>query len=511
MPLVTINEQNLIDIGDAIRDRIGIFSEVNGHFDHVVSRTKNTTGFDSWNGYADPDDDNVDKYLHYTVPNAVKIVVKISYQFDSPSDSSYIYLMSGIVESYTGGKRCNDKVWTTKTFEFDNTDSVTMRCAIDQKGNSLGFYAEIRGYDENGNIISYDTTTEVRNQYKPREMAMAINNISSVPLEAFAISGSCENRFVNNHWNWFIERFGDKITTKNIYPATRMFAESSTLTDIPFDINFHELLTPDCNDMFYNCKKLTHIGKISNMRPSDMKQMFSTCQMLRNLPEFENLNLTKIQADTSAYAGKIFYQCRSLRSIPESLLKEIYGIQKSTTYSHLNGMFISCEALDEIIGLSPRTGVLTSNAFGSGSNNTFYCCSRIKDLIFDKDTNGAPYEVSWSNQVIDLTQYVGYLMVDTLSTYNSGITADKQVTDDATYQALKNDPDWYTTDVAYSRYNHDSAVRTIGSLPKTTPGQGNTIKFKGASGSATDGGAISNLTEEEIAVATAKGWTVTIV
>ena len=100
--------------------------------------------------------------------------------------------------------------------------------------------------------------------------------------------------------------------------------------------------------------------------------------------------------------------------------------------------------------------------------------------------------------------------------YNSGITADKEVTDDATYQALKNDPDWFTCDIKYSRYNHDSAVRTINSLPDTsaylaTAGGTNTIKFKGAAGSATDGGAINTLTSEEIAVATAKGWTVTFV
>ena len=38
-----------------------------------------------------------------------------------------------------------------------------------------------------------------------------------------------------------------------------------------------------------------------------------------------------------------------------------------------------------------------------------------------------------------------------------------------------------------------------------------TIKFRGEAGSATDGGAINTLTEEEIAVATAKGWTVTLV
>jgi hypothetical protein len=100
--------------------------------------------------------------------------------------------------------------------------------------------------------------------------------------------------------------------------------------------------------------------------------------------------------------------------------------------------------------------------------------------------------------------------------YNSGITADKEVKDDATYQALKNDPDWFATKIEYSRYNHDSAVNTINSLPDTSAylaanGGTNTIKFQGASGSLTDGGAINTLTEEEIAVAAAKGWTVTFV
>ena len=88
------------------------------------------------------------------------------------------------------------------------------------------------------------------------------------------------------------------------------------------------------------------------------------------------------------------------------------------------------------------------------------------------------------------------------------------MTDDTTYQTLKNDPDWFTTDINYSRYNHDSAVSTINSLPDTSAylasaGGTNTIKFKGESGKLTDGGAINTLTEEEIAVATAKGWTVT--
>lgn len=93
---------------------------------------------------------------------------------------------------------------------------------------------------------------------------------------------------------------------------------------------------------------------------------------------------------------------------------------------------------------------------------------------------------------------------------------DKEVIDDTTYAALKNDPDWFTCNVAYSRYNHDSAVATINSLPDTSAylaanGGTNTIKFKGAAGEKTDGGAINTLTAEEIAVAAAKGWTVTLV
>ena len=137
---------------------------------------------------------------------------------------------------------------------------------------------------------------------------------------------------------------------------------------------------------------------------------------------------------------------------------------------------------------------------------------RLKDVIFATQDDGTPYSVNWKSAIIDLTS-VGYAPSYYASyvttSYNSGITSDKQVTDDASYQALKNDPDWFTTDMAYSRYNHDSAVNTINSLPITT-NTGCTIKFTGALGSATDGGAINTLTEEEIAVAAAKGWTVTL-
>jgi len=48
-------------------------------------------------------------------------------------------------------------------------------------------------------------------------------------------------------------------------------------------------------------------------------------------------------------------------------------------------------------------------------------------------------------------------------------------------------------------------------LPDTSAYGTNTIKFRGAAGALTDGGAINTMTAEEIAVATAKGWTVSFV
>ena len=208
----------------------------------------------------------------------------------------------------------------------------------------------------------------------------------------------------------------------------------------------------------------------------------------------------------------MFNNCYSLRSVPINLIKSgNHYINYKSSYFY-NG-FSSCYALDELINLPiPYTkATWTSNAF----SNTFNNCHRLKNMTFALN-NGQPYVMKCKSQAINLVNYTGYAKSNECTQYNSGITADKEVTDDTSYQLLKNDPDWWTMDVNYSRYNHDSAVTTINSLPDTsaylaTAGGTNTIKFKGQAGASTDGGAINTLTEEEIAVAAAKGWTVTLV
>ena len=354
------------------------------------------------------------------------------------------------------------------------------------------------------------------------EMPTAISNISSgggdIPEEAFNITGSCQYKFAYGGWDWFINNYGNRITTSSIINSSYMFTNSN-VTSIPFDINLNIGNSVDLSYIFNYCVNLETppyiIGKIS--RCSDM---FSDCRRLNYIPEDW---ATKI--DWSEYNdGKlnplyfVFNDCYSLRKIPQNLIDSIVITNPgniSEAYYPYRNQYSYCFVLEELKNIP-----VVYNSSGN-NNNLFFSivgsCSRLKSLTFKKNNDGTPIVAKWKNQTIDMNGYIGYSSSSSnITNYNSGLTTATQITDDASYQSLKNNPDNWTTLIQYSRYNHDSAVETINSLPDTseylaTAGGTNTIKFKGDSGSATDGGAINTLTEAEIAVATAKGWTVSIV
>ena len=337
-----------------------------------------------------------------------------------------------------------------------------------------------------------------------------------LPEKAFLITGDCRYRFANSGWDWFIENYGNRVTTSNIFGINDMFSYSSA-EEIPFDINLNGTAM-SMDNMFEHCSKLKVLPKI-NGKIKSARRLFFECNLLRHIPEdfFKNIDCSAMTTGSTYSNGNlsnIFNQCYSLRAIPVNFLKNNHP-GCDTYNSYFSGGFSYCFSLDELRDLPLHfTSTWTNNAFSA----TFVKCQRIKSLTFEMP-DGQPAVMNWKNQTIDLSQRIGYADSDGkiyILHRNSGITADKEVTDDATYQALKNNPDWFTCDVAYSRYNHDSAVETINSLPDTSAylaanGGTNTISFRGAAGSATDGGAINTLTEAEIAVAAAKGWTVSLI
>ena len=330
-----------------------------------------------------------------------------------------------------------------------------------------------------------------------------------IQVEPIVLTGGQDYGCAGSIASAYIDLYGDTITTENITNASFMFFRS-TLRTIPFDIKGSTSTKVKFNNMFYQCNNLEVLPKISGLI-YDMKCLFQDCYYLKNIPDdyFDNLDFSQVKNSSNAYACEadhLFYYCKSLRKIPLNFLNNMNPIVH-TGGSYFYFGFYYCICLDELVGLPiPYTAAWSGNAFRS----TFDYCYRLKRLTFATQEDGSPKIVNWKNQIIDLSKQFGYGLNSTTAEIY-GISKDKEMKNADTYEALKDDPDSFAYNHSYSRYNHDSAVETINSLPDASASGTNTIRFKGEAGSATDGGAINTMTEEEIAVAAAKGWTVTFV
>jgi hypothetical protein len=516
-----IKETTLTALGDAVRDKVGqtkVILKTSDNVPFFFDRPNN--GSSAW-GAGDK---------QWNIANVKSIKIKVNLVKHTGDYRVTVWWKNNVGNIQDFNNPADGAEFTINN-KFDGwvKISITAESYCKYAEGSVDVYF----YDADGNPTG--EPIEVKNTMTVEQMTNAITAIPSQsaieeaieeykannpvpPDSAFTIKGDCAKRFANRGWDWFMNLYGDKITTENISSMVEMFYPSD-VEQIPFDINGSNSYT-SMNGMFKQCVNLKEIPKIVAV-PYDMDDMFQQCYSIRYLPEdfVENLNWSTMETSTSSYSNahdSMFYNCYSLRAIPSNLFARMNPNIGYNGSCFRNG-FCQCFCLDELVDLEiPYKAKWNNNAFDGFVSN----CARLKNFTFAKQSTGEPYVMQWKSQTIDLST-VGFCGSSGVANsyvlrYNGGITSDKEVKDDATYQALKDDPDWYAIDVAYSRYNHDSAVATINSLPDTSAylassGGTNTIKFKGAAGEKTDGGAINTLTEEEIAVATAKGWTVQIV
>lgn len=290
--------------------------------------------------------------------------------------------------------------------------------------------------------------------------------------EVAALAGSLDSLFDSNRYSDFLNKCIANVVAIGVTNFTKFCYTAYNLVRLPITkITVNEVLLSFSN-MFYSCNCLIEV------------------------PPIDYTYLANSQS-TSLSATFQFYGCYSLRAIPENYFRfPMFGN---------NSRFFNCYVLEKIPRMEFPNVTSATNIF----NNAFANCHRLSSLKLS-----ASSLKGLSNQTIDLTASVGYTNspenILNRSDYH-GITAATKVTNDATYQALKNNPDWWAANIAYSRYNHDSAAETLANLPLMGAGKGNTIKFRGASGSFTDGGAINTLTAAELAVASSRNWTVTLV
>lgn len=379
----------------------------------------------------------------------------------------------------------------------------------------------------------------------PGDMPAEIRGIVSggggdIEIEPIVLTAECQYALQGKIGSVMMKNFSDKISTKDMTGCYYMFASNDTTT-IPFDINLSTNFSGSLAYMFFNCTKLEYIPNITytnltkyiemgsmfqscnslryapyiyNCYPGNLSYLFRSCKNLREIPDdyFATWNFDRLKTYQYGNTSNMFYGCEKLRKVPQSLLNGLEGMYTST--SHTSSLYCAfvreCYRLDELVNLPVVHSNMNYNMFSDINKS----CFRLKGFIFKTNNDNTPLIASWKSQTIDLSGNGYFSEASMMIDSESGITEDKEIKDDATYQALKNDVNSFVTNIDYSRYNRTSAVETINSLPDTTEylatkGGTNTIKFRGAAGAKTDGGAINTMTEAEIAIATAKGWSVT--
>lgn len=356
------------------------------------------------------------------------------------------------------------------------------------------------------------------------QMPQAIADIQSgggdAELESklFTLDGDLSYKFAYGGFDWLVNEYGDRIKVVDASDIRRMFYNSN-VTEIPFNIHYRGSGVDGTKEVFSNASKLQKAPYVFvefDGTSISVSSMFFECPDLREIPYdffekfYESVNAEALVSEGSS-SSQVFAGCCSLRKLPNISMIQGEAISYSRSLYYQN--FQNCYCVEEIcnIPVQHQTKAITSNAFSSA----FSKCSRVKKFTFQTNDDGTPKIAKWKSQTISLVTYVGYIYHTASETKYPDSIGLTRVLDEEGYQQYKDTDDWYTPKVEYSRYNHDSAVETINSLPDTSAylaenGGTNTIKFKGQSGELTDGGAINTLTEEEIAVATAKGWTVTL-
>ena len=212
--------------------------------------------------------------------------------------------------------------------------------------------------------------------------------------------------------------------------------------------------------MFYECKNLVEIGYFNTSNVTNMQSMFQYCEKLPSIPLIDTGKATNV--------SQMFMGCSKLKTIPQ------LNIGKTTT---VENMFYNCKSLLEVPTLN------TQNA--TTMRNFFYSCTEL--------------------------QKIGTYKADKVTDVRNMFTACQNLHTMGGFQNLGSA--FLTSRAAnYSYYKldlspcvsltHESLMNVINNLYD--------IATKGCKTQDLVLGSynLSKLTEDEIAIATTKGWTV---
>ena len=399
----------------------------------------------------------------------------------------------------------------TNTIEQQGVEIDALNTTIEQK--------DIIIYEKDEQINSVTTLSITENGvYTPPTDVLGYNEITvnvesevkRTKVSSLTVNNDC---IVDGTWD------GDGIDTSTMTNMTNMFSGCSSLQTLDMS-NFVTNNVTNMNRMFSGCSSLQTLD-LSNFvtnNVTNMNWMFSGCASL------QSLDLSNFDTNNVTNMGNMFYNCQSLQSLDVSNFvtnnvtdmsymfngcNELQSLDVSNfdtnNVKNMSSMFCFCSSLQSVGDLSNwdtsnvtnmssmfnRISLQSLDLSNFDTNNVknmnwmFEYCSSLQSLdLSNFDTNN----VTNMNNIFvgcrNLTTLIGGRTIDevlsnNISTFNGlkiNISLDSTILDRASLRALING----LADLTGST----SQKLTIGST------------------------LIAKLTEEDIAVATAKNWTI---
>jgi len=223
--------------------------------------------------------------------------------------------------------------------------------------------------------------------------------------------------------------------------------------------------------MFYNCSALTRVPDVLNLSGvTNVQQLFYNCYSLTRIPDV--LDLSGV-----TNAQQLFYNCYSLTRVPDVL--DLSGV------TNTQQMFSSCSALTRVPDVLDLSSV-------TNAQNMFYLCLSLTRLPEILNLSGVTNALQMFYACYALSQFPGLLDL-------SGVTNAQNMFQGSPFiQSLKIHGAKTSLDLSPSTFfTQGDLLYTIQNLQAVT---GETLTLGSVN--------CAKLSAGEIALATAKGWTV---
>lgn len=192
------------------------------------------------------------------------------------------------------------------------------------------------------------------------------------------------------------------------------------------------------NQMFYNCTKLEAVPLLNTAKVTNMSSVFSGCTKLKSVPKLNTSNVTNM--------GSMFYGCSALETVPELDIPNVTNISnmfggctklKNLPFKVLpkviscTGAFLNCSSLEGELELDLPNITGTNNLF----NNTRFrsikllntskvtqvesMCNRCSELeSFEMDVSKASSDYYWGSVFAGCSKLANLKLYGFCSTYN---------------------------------------------------------------------------------------------